>query len=169
LFSVLQAVVVQGHEPLTASTLSAAQPQEQKEMLGERLFPLIHVMHHKLAGKITGMLLEKDNAEVLHMLENPEALKAKVEEAVAVLEAYKAKVTSGAAPSVATPAPASSDAGTLAADAPVPASSDAGTLAADAPASSDAGTPATAAPAPASSDAGTPAAAAPATAVAAKE
>jgi polyadenylate-binding protein len=118
LFSVLQAVVVQGHEPLTISMLAAAQPQEQKQMLGERLFPLIQVMHHKMAGKITGMLLEIDNAWLLYMLQNPEALKAQVEEAVAMLEAHKAKVTPGAAPSVATNAPASSDAGTAATAAP---------------------------------------------------
>merc|ERR1711981_1268889 len=31
----------QGQEPLTASMLAAAPPQEQKQMLGERLFPLI--------------------------------------------------------------------------------------------------------------------------------
>merc|ERR1719308_298929 len=31
-------------------------PQEQKQMLGERLFPLIQRMFPDLAGKITGML-----------------------------------------------------------------------------------------------------------------
>jgi len=44
-----------------------------------------------LAGKITGMLLEIDNSELLHMLENQQALKAKMEEAVAVLQAHQAK------------------------------------------------------------------------------
>merc|ERR1712020_783440 len=34
------AVLIQGQEPLTASMLAAAPPQEQKQMLGERLFPL---------------------------------------------------------------------------------------------------------------------------------
>ncbi|KAI8506082.1 Polyadenylate-binding protein 4 [Branchiostoma belcheri] len=70
-----QAVHVQGQEPLTASMLAAAPPQEQKQMLGERLFPLIQI----------------DNAELLHMLESRESLKAKVEEAVAVLQAHQAK------------------------------------------------------------------------------
>uniref|UniRef100_A0A8D3BPL6 Polyadenylate-binding protein n=1 Tax=Scophthalmus maximus TaxID=52904 RepID=A0A8D3BPL6_SCOMX len=84
-------VHVQGQEPLTASMLAAAPPQEQKQMLGERLFPLIQSMHANLAGKITGMLLEIDNSELLHMLESHESLRSKVEEAVAVLQAHQAK------------------------------------------------------------------------------
>uniref|UniRef100_A0A672P0K0 Polyadenylate-binding protein n=1 Tax=Sinocyclocheilus grahami TaxID=75366 RepID=A0A672P0K0_SINGR len=85
------AVHVQGQEPLTASMLAAALPQEQKQMLGERLFPLIQNMHPSLAGKITGMLLEIDNSELLHMLESPESLRSKIDEAVAVLQAHQAK------------------------------------------------------------------------------
>lgn len=45
---------------------------------GERLFPLIQAMHANLAGKITGMLLEIDNSELLHMLESHESLRSKV-------------------------------------------------------------------------------------------
>lgn len=88
---VQQAVHIQGQEPLTASMLAAAPHNEQKQMLGERLFPLIQRMYPELAGKITGMLLEIDNSELLHMLEHHESLKAKVEEAVAVLQAHQAK------------------------------------------------------------------------------
>ncbi|XP_055106766.1 polyadenylate-binding protein 4 [Symphalangus syndactylus] len=84
-------VQVQGQEPLTAFMLAAAHPQEQKQMLGERLFPLIQRMHSNLAGKITGMLLEIHNSELLHMLEFPESLHSKVDEAVAVLRAHHAK------------------------------------------------------------------------------
>uniref|UniRef100_A0A672K126 PABC domain-containing protein n=1 Tax=Sinocyclocheilus grahami TaxID=75366 RepID=A0A672K126_SINGR len=72
------AVHVQGQEPLTASMLAAAPPQKQKQMLGERLFPLIQNMHPNRAGKITGMLLEIDNSELLHLLESPESLRSKV-------------------------------------------------------------------------------------------
>jgi polyadenylate-binding protein len=72
------AVLIQGQEPLTASMLAAAPPQEQKQMLGERLFPLIQRMYPELAGKITGMLLEIDNSELLHMLEHHESLMSKV-------------------------------------------------------------------------------------------
>lgn len=84
-------IVVAGQEPLTPAALANATPQEQKQMLGERLFPLIQQMQPELAGKITGMLLEIDNTELLHMLESRESLKAKVEEAIAVLQAHQAK------------------------------------------------------------------------------
>ncbi|KAG8188285.1 hypothetical protein JTE90_012118 [Oedothorax gibbosus] len=88
-----QAVHIQGQEPLTASMLADASAQEQKQMLGERLFPVIHLLYPDMAGKITGMLLEIDNSELLHMLEHHESLKAKVKEAVAVLEAHHTKET----------------------------------------------------------------------------
>ncbi|NXE52957.1 EPAB protein, partial [Casuarius casuarius] len=89
------AVHVQGQEPLTASMLAAAPPQEQKQMIaGERLYPLIHAMHASLAGKITGMLLEIDNSELLLLLESPDSLRSKIEEAVAVLQAHQATETS---------------------------------------------------------------------------
>ncbi len=55
------------------------------------MFPVIHTMHPDMAGKITGMLLEIDNSELLHMLEHHQSLKAKVDEAVAVLQAHHAK------------------------------------------------------------------------------
>uniref|UniRef100_A0A2K6K8Z6 Polyadenylate-binding protein n=1 Tax=Rhinopithecus bieti TaxID=61621 RepID=A0A2K6K8Z6_RHIBE len=86
-YNATAAVHVQGQEPLTASMLASAPPQEEKQMLGEWLFPFIQATHPTLAGKITGMLLETDNSELLHRLESPESLRYKVEEAVAVLQA----------------------------------------------------------------------------------
>uniref|UniRef100_A0A4W6E915 Polyadenylate-binding protein n=1 Tax=Lates calcarifer TaxID=8187 RepID=A0A4W6E915_LATCA len=84
-------VHIKGQEPLTASMLAAAPLMDQKQLLGERLYPLIHALHPNLAGKITGMLLEIDNSELLHMLESPESLHSKVDEAIAVLQAHQAK------------------------------------------------------------------------------
>ncbi|XP_022594934.1 embryonic polyadenylate-binding protein-like isoform X2 [Seriola dumerili] len=84
-------VHIQGPEPLTASMLAAAPLMDQKQLLGERLYPMIHAHHPNLAGKITGMLLEIDNSELLHMLESPESLHSKVDEAIAVLQAHQAK------------------------------------------------------------------------------
>jgi hypothetical protein len=83
------AVYVQGQEPLTASMLAQAPPSEQKQMLGERLLPFIQGLVPDMAGKITGMLLEIDNSELLHMLEHKESLSSKVKEAVAVLSAQE--------------------------------------------------------------------------------
>ncbi|KAG0477313.1 hypothetical protein HPP92_014154 [Vanilla planifolia] len=83
----------QGMEMLS-SMLAAAPPEQQKQMLGERLFPLVHKLKADLAAKITGMLLEMDNSELLLLLESPESLAAKVEEAVQVLELSKTKVSS---------------------------------------------------------------------------
>uniref|UniRef100_A0A8C7ZY51 Polyadenylate-binding protein n=1 Tax=Oryzias sinensis TaxID=183150 RepID=A0A8C7ZY51_9TELE len=84
-------VHILGPEPLTASMLAAAPPMDQKQLLGDRLYPLIVAQQPNLAGKITGMLLEIDNSELLHMLESPESLKSKVDEAIAVLQAHQAK------------------------------------------------------------------------------
>uniref|UniRef100_A0A667Y2M3 Polyadenylate-binding protein n=1 Tax=Myripristis murdjan TaxID=586833 RepID=A0A667Y2M3_9TELE len=68
---------IQSQEPLSASVLAAAPLMDQKQLLGERLYPLIQALHPNLAGKITGMLLEIDNSELLHMLESPESLHSK--------------------------------------------------------------------------------------------
>merc|ERR1719416_289998 len=83
-----QQPIPQANESLTASALASASPEMQKNMIGERLFPLIHQSQPELAGKITGMLLEMDNSELLHLLESPEALQAKITEALEVLDAH---------------------------------------------------------------------------------
>jgi len=84
-------MVIGGQEPLTASILATATQTEQKQMIGERLFPLVQEYQPTMAGKITGMLLEIDNTELLHMLEQRELLASKVDEAVQVLQAHQAK------------------------------------------------------------------------------
>eukprot|EP00271_Cylindrocystis_brebissonii_P017186 TRINITY_DN435_c0_g3_i1.p1 TRINITY_DN435_c0_g3~~TRINITY_DN435_c0_g3_i1.p1 ORF type:complete len:843 (-),score=229.42 TRINITY_DN435_c0_g3_i1:989-3517(-) len=75
-------------EALNSSALAAAPPHLQKQMLGERLFPLIQKQQGELGGKITGMLLEMDNSELLLLLESPEALVQKIEEALQVLQMH---------------------------------------------------------------------------------
>merc|ERR1719473_1347634 len=68
------------------SSLANAPPGMQKQMLGEKIFPMISRIHPEMAGKITGMMLEMDNSELLMLIETPEQLKGKVDEALRVLE-----------------------------------------------------------------------------------
>lgn len=75
---------------LTTAMLAAAPPEQQKQMLGERLFPLVQHLQPELAGKITGMLLEMDNSELLLLLESTEALVLKTDEAISVLRQHNA-------------------------------------------------------------------------------
>ncbi|KAF2178392.1 polyadenylate binding protein [Zopfia rhizophila CBS 207.26] len=73
---------------LDATALNAAAPPQQKQMLGEALYPKIHDMQPELAGKITGMLLEMDNTELINLTTDDAALRAKVEEAMSVYDEY---------------------------------------------------------------------------------
>ncbi|KAK3018388.1 hypothetical protein RJ639_003978, partial [Escallonia herrerae] len=68
-----------------ASALASATPEEQRRMLGEQLYPLVERLERENVGKVTGMLLEMDQTEVLHLIEAPDALKKKVGEAMDVL------------------------------------------------------------------------------------
>merc|ERR550537_463937 len=79
----------QAGAPLTAAALASAPPAVQKQMLGEKLFPAIQKYQPEFAGKITGMMLEMDNSELLILLESEMQLKNKVDEAMRVLEVTK--------------------------------------------------------------------------------
>ncbi|KAJ0256345.1 RNA recognition motif domain-containing protein [Hirschfeldia incana] len=67
------------------STLALANPANHSQILGEQLYPLVEKQEPVHVAKVTGMLLEMDQAEILHLLESPEALKAKVAMALDVL------------------------------------------------------------------------------------
>eukprot|EP00697_Spironema_sp_BW2_P002061 gnl/Spiro4/12769_TR6768_c0_g1_i1.p1 gnl/Spiro4/12769_TR6768_c0_g1~~gnl/Spiro4/12769_TR6768_c0_g1_i1.p1 ORF type:complete len:677 (-),score=198.52 gnl/Spiro4/12769_TR6768_c0_g1_i1:149-2104(-) len=75
--------------PLDANKLANAPVVLQKRLLGERLYPMVQTLRPDLAGKITGMLLEMDNSELLNFLEAPDALRAKVDEAVEALRKHR--------------------------------------------------------------------------------
>merc|ERR1719188_1008369 len=75
--------------PINAASLAAAPPALQKQMIGEKLYPAIAKHQPELAGKITGMMLEMDNSELLILLESDNQLRAKVDEALRVLESQK--------------------------------------------------------------------------------
>merc|ERR1719215_1734065 len=72
-------------QALNASALASAPPAVQKQMIGEKLYPAIAKYNQAGAGKITGMMLEMDNSELLMLLKSEAHLKAKVEEAMVVL------------------------------------------------------------------------------------
>jgi polyadenylate-binding protein len=84
--------------PLNTKKLSAASPLEQKNMIGEKLYPLVQAELIKRnqptvqAGKITGMLLDGvEIVDLLIMLESPSELNSKVSEALRVLQESSAE------------------------------------------------------------------------------
>merc|ERR1719235_600775 len=72
-------------QALNAAALAAAPPAVQKQMIGEKLYPAIAKFRPSEAGKITGMMLEMDNSELLMLLESEAQLRSKVDEAMGVL------------------------------------------------------------------------------------
>jgi hypothetical protein len=59
------------------------------QILGERLYALIHPSQGPLAGKITGMLLQGlDSSELVVLVDDHGALQSKIREALAALEAH---------------------------------------------------------------------------------
>jgi len=81
-------------ETLSLAKLKELPVDQQTAVLGEKLFPLVEQLQEELAGKITGMLLDRlahqDEVknvleEILLLLSDPQALKDRVNEAVQVL------------------------------------------------------------------------------------
>lgn len=74
---------------------AAVNPEERKQMLGETLYGLITNQlktigqSEELAGKITGMVLELSEPELVAMIESNEILTKKVGEALEVLDSHK--------------------------------------------------------------------------------
>jgi len=68
-----------------AAQLAQASPDQQRIIIGEALYPLVEAVEPAAAAKVTGMLLEMDQSEVLHLIEDQAALNAKVAEAMHVL------------------------------------------------------------------------------------
>eukprot|EP01035_Chromulina_nebulosa_P017261 gene17261-22793_t len=66
--------------------------ERQKNVIGERLYPLVRNQESARAGKITGMLLEMEITELINLLENTQALQSKVQEAVMVLEQHERSI-----------------------------------------------------------------------------
>merc|ERR1712066_528467 len=67
-----------------AATLARVPENEQKQMLGEKLYPVVLTQcrgNQDDAGKVTGMILELENDELLQSLNNPDMIRDKVSEA----------------------------------------------------------------------------------------
>ncbi|CAB08762.1 Polyadenylate-binding protein, cytoplasmic and nuclear [Schizosaccharomyces pombe] len=75
-------------ERFTAADLAAVPEESRKQVLGELLYPKVFVREEKLSGKITGMLLEMPNSELLELLEDDSALNERVNEAIGVLQEF---------------------------------------------------------------------------------
>ena len=68
-------LLTQGPEPLTASDLAAAINAEQKQMLGERLFPLIQHTHtREQVSEVAGAFLEMGDSEVRSLIEGGDGM-----------------------------------------------------------------------------------------------
>eukprot|EP01120_Amphizonella_sp_Union-15-10_P014492 TRINITY_DN7037_c0_g1_i1.p1 TRINITY_DN7037_c0_g1~~TRINITY_DN7037_c0_g1_i1.p1 ORF type:complete len:636 (-),score=132.88 TRINITY_DN7037_c0_g1_i1:34-1881(-) len=89
---VRQSSLEEDDTPLSLDQLSLLQHEQQKLLIGEKLYPLVLKKEFKWAGKITGMLLESTNvADLLSLLSDDVALSEKVQVAIGTLNANSAK------------------------------------------------------------------------------
>eukprot|EP00974_Lingulodinium_polyedra_P040288 3868531-Lingulodinium_polyedra.AAC.1 len=58
-------------------------------MMGEKLFPTIANFQPKLAEKITGMMLEMENSELLTFLASEQRLRSNIDRALEILGSAK--------------------------------------------------------------------------------
>lgn len=88
--------------PLDAQNLASMNKTEQKQVLGEKLYPLVEkCCNPEHVGKVTGMLLDSmENTDILVLLDSAghDTLKSKVEEACSMIQQHKVpnKAGSGA-------------------------------------------------------------------------
>lgn len=73
---------------LEVDAVNSAPPAQQKQMLGDVLYHKIRKQQPELAPKITGMLLEMDNAYILDLIADDVALYNKIVEATRVYKDY---------------------------------------------------------------------------------
>lgn len=81
--------IAQPQQQSLAMVIANMSPEQAKNVVGERIYNTIIAKHPNEAAKVTGMLLEMDNSEILHLLENPDQLDAKVNEALDVLAKHQ--------------------------------------------------------------------------------
>lgn len=76
---------ISASEPLTAAAIASLDPTMQKQVLGERLYPLVMATEPQLGPKITGMLLQMEVPDILHLMESRDVLNESIREALEVL------------------------------------------------------------------------------------
>jgi polyadenylate-binding protein len=75
---------------LNAQAIASLPLEEQKHILGERLYQLIAKSQPVLAGKITGMILDSSYPEeMLQLIDNAQNLNEKIDEALKVLSEHE--------------------------------------------------------------------------------
>eukprot|EP00088_Acartia_fossae_P047499 TRINITY_DN51498_c0_g1_i1.p1 TRINITY_DN51498_c0_g1~~TRINITY_DN51498_c0_g1_i1.p1 ORF type:complete len:286 (-),score=41.42 TRINITY_DN51498_c0_g1_i1:134-991(-) len=77
--------------PITREELAKLSTTEQKQALGEAIYPRIEPLAKEFTGKVTGMLLEMDNMSLLSLLGDMKSLETKVKEAVEALNVHMQK------------------------------------------------------------------------------
>lgn len=83
-------VVQVAEEPQTVSSVEEVDSNNNNiQVLGERLYLFVYEIYPELASKITGMILEMPTTKIKSLLENPNSLKEKIQEAYDVLEAHR--------------------------------------------------------------------------------
>lgn len=75
-------------QPLTMAYLASLSTEQQKRVIGDRLYVLVAARQPEYAAKITGMLLEMENSELVELLEQADQLTVKVNEALDVLRQH---------------------------------------------------------------------------------
>lgn len=78
-------------EPLTAEMLEGLTGSTRANILGVRVFPIVQRIYPMSAGKITGMLIQLSNKELLEMLQEDHKVLAKAHEAIDLLQNHLAK------------------------------------------------------------------------------
>ena len=94
-----------------AAAVDAAPPDEQRQMIGQSLFPQISSLGYENAGKLTGMLLELPVPRLLQLLQSPAELSETVKQASKALDAHQS--TARSSPSPTTRATSASPAGAM--------------------------------------------------------
>mmetsp|Transcript_21176 Transcript_21176/g.55062 ORF Transcript_21176/g.55062 Transcript_21176/m.55062 type:complete len:447 (+) Transcript_21176:745-2085(+) len=75
-----------GEMPITEESLAGMPIDDQKEVLGNKLYSKISEIDAERAGKITGMLLDLEVSDLINLVSNDEELRKQAGEAIAALE-----------------------------------------------------------------------------------